>query len=56
MVQTAKKLLAMKGVLSSPNVKQGKLLPYATSELVKLFYLFHEISNIVPRTKRLCFF
>jgi hypothetical protein len=39
MVQTAKKLLAMKGVLSSPNAKQGKVLPPATSEMVKLFYV-----------------
>jgi hypothetical protein len=56
MVQTAKKLLALKGDLSSPNAKQGTLLPSATSEMVKLFYLFCEISNIMPRTKRLCFF
>jgi hypothetical protein len=56
MVQTAKKLLAMNGVLSSPNAKQGKLLPSATSEIVKLFYLFREISNIMPKKKRLCFF
>jgi hypothetical protein len=48
MVQTAQKLLATKGVLSSPNVKQGKLPP----ALVKQFYVFHEISNIMPRTKR----
>ena len=56
MVQTAKKLLATKGVLSSPNVKQGKLLPPAKSEIVKQFYVFCEISNIMPRTKTLCFF
>jgi hypothetical protein len=55
MVQTAKKVLATKGVLSSPNVKQGKLLPAATSEMVKQFYVFREINNIMPRTDRLYF-
>jgi len=40
-VQTAKKLLATKGVLSTPNAKQGKVLPPATSEMGKQFYVFH---------------
>jgi hypothetical protein len=34
-VQTAKKLVAEKGILSSPNVKPDKVLPLAIAEMVK---------------------
>jgi hypothetical protein len=45
MVQTAKKLVATIGVLSTPNMKQGKVLLPATSEMAKQFYVFHEIAT-----------
>lgn len=45
MVQTAKKLVATIGVLSTPNMKQGKVLLPATSEMAKQFYVFHEIET-----------
>jgi hypothetical protein len=45
MVRTAKKLVATIGVLSTPNVKQGRVLLPATSEMVKEFYVFHEIAT-----------
>jgi hypothetical protein len=51
MVQTAKKLVAGKGILSSPNVKPGKVLPPATAEMVKKFYVSDDISNIMPGPK-----
>jgi hypothetical protein len=35
MVQTAKKLVAEKGILSSPNVKSREVLPLAIPETVK---------------------
>jgi hypothetical protein len=47
----SKKLVAEKGVLSSPNVKPGKVLPPATAEMVKQFYVSYEISRIMPGTK-----
>jgi len=45
MGQTAKKLVATIGVLSTPNVKQGNVLLPATSEMVKQFYVFREIAT-----------
>jgi hypothetical protein len=47
MVQTAKKLVAGKGILSNPNVKPSKVLPPATTEIVKKFHVSDEISNIM---------
>jgi hypothetical protein len=35
MAQTAKKLVAEKRILSSPNVKPGKVVPLAIAEMVK---------------------
>jgi hypothetical protein len=40
-----------KGVLSIPNVKPDKVLPPATAEMVKQFYVSHEISRVTPGTK-----
>jgi hypothetical protein len=40
-----------RGILSSPDVKPGKLLPPATAEIVKQFYVSDEISRIMPGTK-----
>jgi hypothetical protein len=47
MVQTFKKLVAVKGILSSP----GNELPPVTAEMVKQLYVFDEISRIKPGTK-----
>jgi hypothetical protein len=43
--------VAEKGILSSPNVKSGKVLPPAIAEMVKQFYVSDEISRIMPETK-----
>jgi hypothetical protein len=51
MVQTSKKLVAEKGLLSCPNVKPGRVLPPATAEMVKEFCVSDEISRIIPGTK-----
>jgi hypothetical protein len=51
MVWTSKKLVAEKLILSSPNVKPGKVLPPATAEMVKQFYVSDEVSRIIPGTK-----
>jgi hypothetical protein len=54
-VQTAKKLVAEKGILSSPNIKLGKMLPTATPEM-KHFYVCDEISMFMPGTKGYIYF
>jgi hypothetical protein len=41
-VQTAMKLVSEKLILSSPNVKIGKVLPPATAEMVKQFNVSNE--------------
>jgi hypothetical protein len=51
MVSTSKKLVVEKGILSGPNVKPGKVLPPATAEMVKQFYVSDEISRIMLGTK-----
>jgi hypothetical protein len=51
MVWTSKKIVGEKGILSSPNVKPGKVLPPATAEVVKQFYVSDEIGRIMPGTK-----
>jgi hypothetical protein len=51
MVQTSKKVVPEKGILSSQTIKPGKVLPSATVEMVKQFYVCDEISRIVPGTK-----
>jgi hypothetical protein len=50
-VQTAKKLVAEKGILSSPIIKLGKVLPPATAEMVEQIYVSDEISKVMPGTK-----
>jgi hypothetical protein len=49
MVQTSKKLVAEKGILSSPNVKTR--LPPAKDEMVKQLHVSDEISRAMPGTK-----
>jgi GH43 family beta-xylosidase len=39
MVWTSKKLVADKGILPSPNVKPGNVLPPATAKMVKQLYV-----------------
>jgi hypothetical protein len=51
MVWTFKKLVAEEGILSSSYVKPGKVLPPATAEIAKQFYVSVEISRIMPGTK-----
>jgi hypothetical protein len=51
MVQTLKKLVLEKGILSSSSAKPGRVLPPPTAEMIKQFYVSDEIS----RDKRLCF-
>jgi hypothetical protein len=51
MVQIAVKLVSENGILSSPNVKPGKVLPPETIQMVKLFYVSHKISRIMPGKK-----
>jgi hypothetical protein len=51
MARTSEKLVAEKGIMSSPNVKPGKVLPPATMEMLKQFYMSDEISTNMPGTK-----
>jgi hypothetical protein len=53
MVQTSEKLMAEKAVLSSPNIKPGKVLPSATDKMVKQLYVLIKSKNHA-RDKRLC--
>jgi hypothetical protein len=46
MVQTAKKLVAEKGILSSLNEKLGQVLPPETTEIVKQFFVSDEIGIV----------
>jgi hypothetical protein len=50
-VWTSKKSVAEKGILCSPNANLSKVLPLATAEMVKQFYVPDEISRIIPGTK-----
>jgi hypothetical protein len=43
--------VAEKRILSSPNVKQGKVLPPATAKMVKQLYVSHEIGRIMQEQK-----
>jgi hypothetical protein len=49
-VQNAKKLMAQKLILSSPNVKLSKMLPPATAEM-KQFFRFTFRNNILCNLK-----
>jgi DNA modification methylase len=49
-IQTSKKLMAEKGIKSNPNVNPDKVLPPATNETLKQFYMYDEISRITPGT------
>jgi len=51
MVRKAKKLVDEQGILSSPNLKPGKVLSFDTAKIVKEFYLSEEISRIMPGRK-----
>ena len=51
MARAAKKLVAEKGVLSTPNPKHGKTLSEETVNLVRSFYKSDEISREMPGMK-----
>lgn len=51
MARKAKKLVEEKGVLSTPNPKQGKPLSLEISEAVKTFYETDDISRCMPGLK-----
>jgi hypothetical protein len=51
MVCTSKKLVAPKGIMSSPNVKPGRQLPPATAGMLEQFCVSHKISRIMPGMK-----
>jgi hypothetical protein len=46
MISTVKKLLAEKGILSSPKIKPYKVLPPKTAEIVREFYVWSKQQNI----------
>ena len=48
MAQNAKKLVAQKGILSTPNPKHGKKLSEDTVNKVKDYYLSDEVSRVMP--------
>lgn len=51
MARMSKKLVAEKGILSSPNPKCGHPLPTETENLVKEFYMNDDNSRIMPGKK-----
>ena len=51
MARCAKKLVAEKGILSTPNLKHGRCLAAATEDLVKAFYHSDNISQVMPGRK-----
>lgn len=51
MVRTAKKLVAEKGILSTPNPRPGNTLDEETANLVKSFYESDEVSRQMPGMK-----
>ena len=51
MARTAKRLAAEKGILSSPNPKQGRSLAADTVQQVRLFYEDDNISRAMPGMK-----
>jgi hypothetical protein len=51
MARTVKKLVAEKGILSTPNPKPGKTLCENTADLIKSFYNSDDISRMMPGKK-----
>ena len=51
MARCAKKLVAEKGILSTPDLKHGRCLPAVTENLVKAFYHSDNISRVMPGRK-----
>lgn len=51
MIRVSKKLVAEKGILSTPNVKCGHRLPSSTETLIKDFYMNDEYSRQMPGKK-----
>lgn len=51
LIRQAKKLVAEKGIMSSPNPKCGRTLPAHIEEEIKHFYLSDEISRVMPGKK-----
>ncbi|KAL5493367.1 hypothetical protein EMCRGX_G014541 [Ephydatia muelleri] len=51
MARCAKKLVAEKGILSTPDLKHGRCLPAVTENLVKAFYHSDNINRVMPGRK-----
>eukprot|EP00731_Ephydatia_muelleri_P000156 Em0001g156a len=51
LITQAKKLVAEKGIMSSPNTKCGRTLPADIEEEIKHLYLSDEISRVMPGKK-----
>jgi hypothetical protein len=49
-VQSLKKFVTEKGILSSSTIKPSKVLPLATADMAKQFY-----ADEISKDKRLCF-
>ena len=47
----AKKVVAVNGILTSPNLKKGKILDSEIENLIKKFYLDDENSRMMPSMK-----
>lgn len=55
LMRHAKKLVAEKGIMSSPNPKCGRSLPAHIEEEIKHFYPYDEISRVMPGKKKTSF-
>ena len=51
MAMTAKQLSFEKGILSTPNLKAGNVIPQTTVKLVQNFYKHDDVSRIMPGKK-----
>jgi hypothetical protein len=51
MIRRGKQLVMNQGIMSSPNLKQGKTLNKVTIEVVKSFYNSDEVSRVMPGKK-----
>ena len=51
MARCGKKLVEVKGIMSTPIAKAGKSLPESTVQLVTTFYCHDDISRVMPGTK-----
>ena len=51
MVRTARQLVSQKGILSTPNLKQGHALSADIVSLVEEFFESDEVSRVMPGKK-----